>query len=151
MENKIGIALENFLSNQCNYNIKVNWIRLDNVPSGFMTIGEDEQYWSAQYTSKHSGFLFGSILGTTDFIYNNNVCSDNQETEYDYSKIYSLSLSSSTFLDASSNQDEITRTGYIGVMDSRISMIKLFAILIVVVLVLSISLEIQFKYRKMYK
>ncbi|GGG86217.1 hypothetical protein GCM10010918_50460 [Paenibacillus radicis (ex Gao et al. 2016)] len=138
MEKEIRVALENYLTSYCNSNIRVNQVRIENVPTGFMTIGEDDQEWGAQYVGEDGRLrtLWGIIFKYVEFDISAIECSEINESGIIY-KIVELDRNKHTFV-----EELGTETGYIGIRETDIILMKVFGVVIFTVFLISVSIEL---------
>ncbi|MFF2482740.1 hypothetical protein [Paenibacillus sp. NPDC058071] len=138
MEKEIRVALENYLTSNCNRSIRVNQVRIEHVPTGFMTIGEDDQEWGAQYIGEDGELisLRGIIFKQVVFDMSPIECSEINESKMIY-KFVELDRNKHTFVEGSG-----TKTGYIGIREIDIILIKVVGVVIFTVFLVSVSIEL---------
>jgi len=148
MEKEIRIALENYLTSYCNSTIKVDQVRIEHVPTGFMAFGEDDQEWHAQYNGldgqsrslRGTVFSQSTISSHVAFDITDIECNQIQQSERIHKSI-ELDRSKHMFVDGTG-----TETGYIGIRESDLFLFKLFGVIIVIVFILSILIELLIRF-----
>ncbi len=147
-ESKINTALGNFLTSQCKTNVHIDWVKIHNIPTGFLTIGKDSQEWNAQVTinSNYTYPIEGSVDGSFHFYFHEEFCGKNYHSDKIGYK--SLDLKNKTFVD---EYDQSSKTGDIGLKESNIILLTFFFGLIIIVFIISATIELFTNLIKIYK
>jgi hypothetical protein len=141
VEKEIKMALGNFLTDKCGEPVKVNRVKIENVPSNFMVIGGVEQEWSAQYHIDRDRQLGGHIVGNVEFAEKLIVCRGDRPVSDRY-VFYELDSKKKTFVEENL---QTKGTGYIGLKENNLLLMKVFGILFVLIFVVSLLVEIRLK------